>query len=114
VAGTPGSSSEQLSELTLHAGEQALVPLGGAGSVGYQWTWDIEGDSDSVVVSVEAEPSEPPAPGSEPHGGSRGQLLRVKGMRSGRATIHLALVRSFQRDRPPRARHTVSVEVRGT
>lgn len=102
---------EPHTKLSLRAGEQAAVPLSGAGSAGYQWTWRIEGDAEAVAVHLESEPAVLPSPGSEPHGGSLGHLLNVTGLRAGSATIHLTLSRSFQPDRPPRSRHIVEVDV---
>lgn len=101
-------------ELSLRVGEEAVVPLSGAGSAGYQWSWQVEGNAEAVSIRLESEPAAPPPPGAEPRAGSRGHLLRITGRQAGRATIRLQLSRSFQPDRPPLARRIVNVEVKNS
>jgi predicted secreted protein len=111
----PERSLGQPTELTLLSGEQAFVPLAGAGSVGYAWSWEIAGDTDAVKIALEsggrAADSTGSAATSTPRGGSRPHALAIRGLHPGTATIHLSLSRSFEPDRPPRESLTITVRV---
>jgi predicted secreted protein len=99
-------------ELALRLGEEVVLPLLGAGSVGYVWTWQVEGEADAIAISIEAQPSAPlPTHDSGPIGGSFDQRLRIKALREGRATVTLTLSRPFQPAHPPRSRHVMNVTV---
>ncbi len=89
------------------------MPLPGAGSAGYQWTWQIKGAPDTVAVRLGAGPDSAPLkqPQSMPRVGSTSKLLHVSALHPGHATIELALVRVFDPRHPPLARHVVEVEV---
>ena len=90
------------------------MPLPGAGSVGYQWTWQIKGAPDTVAVRLASGPDAvpPQQPQSIPRVGSTSKLLHVSALRPGHATIELALVRVPSPGHPPLARHIVDVEVK--
>jgi predicted secreted protein len=111
----PEVSLGQPIELTLLSGEQAFVPLAGAGSVGYAWSWEVAGDRDAVKIALESGAT--PAAGtgyaatSTPGGGSRPHTLAIRGLHPGTATVHLSLARSFEPDRPPRESLTITVRV---
>ena len=110
---------EPPSELHLALGEEARVPIGGAGSAGYQWAWTLEGDAQVIAVSIEADSSSCPSPvsstspGSGLRSGSVDHVAVVRGVRAGRARLHLALVRSFQPAHAPLIRHSIDVTVGG-
>lgn len=111
----PERSSDQPAELTIRVGEEAIVPLGGAGSVGYGWTWQLSGDTDAVKITLK--PMPPPVADLDPRGiqvprgGSRTHRLAIHALKPGRVTIHLSLGRAFEPDRPPRERLTITTHV---
>jgi predicted secreted protein len=102
------------STLTLEVGEERTLPLPAAGSVGYLWHVRVTGAPGTIQASVQG-PS-PPAvtPGTMPSGGSAPQMLEVRGLRAGRAEVHLKLIRPFGAARAPRASMDLMVIVEGT
>ena len=90
-----------------------MVPLAGAGSAGYAWTVQVTGSPGTVEASVRATPRPPVARGALPYGGSQPQVLVLRGLRAGRAEVHLELSRSFGGVRTPRASQDLSVIVAG-
>ena len=88
------------------------MPLAGAGSAGYAWTWEVDGDAGAVEVELRS--SGPPRavrPGAAPAGGSVPHSLVIRGRSPGRATIRLRLSRSFEPQRAPREARDVIVAV---
>jgi hypothetical protein len=109
--GMPGPSLEPPSELELVPGAEARIRLRGAGSAGYLWTWEIDGDSGAISVAVEAASPPPvPSPGVL-RGGSVDQIVVVRGLRPGTASLRLVLARPVKSSRPPLASHTIAVTV---
>jgi hypothetical protein len=97
--------------IRLAVGEEHTLPLAGAGSVGYAWTVEVAGTHGCVGVSIQATPRPPLAAGALPYGGSQPQVLVLRGLRPGRAEVHLELSRQFGPPRTPRASHDLTVIV---
>jgi len=106
-AGPPGAARP----VRLAVGEEHMVPLAGAGSAGYAWTVEVTGTPGAVAASVRAAPRPPVARGALPYGGSQPQVLALRGLRAGRAEVHLELSRSFGGTRTPRATQDLTVIV---
>jgi len=83
------------SELGLITGQEATVEIGGAGSAGYLWSLEVGEDSGAIDASVGPKQPLPPSR-SEPYGGSWPQVLVVRALKPGRATVHLELARPGQ------------------
>jgi hypothetical protein len=99
--------------IRLAVGEERTVPLAGAGSAGYAWTVRVTGAPGTVEAAVLT--PQPPAvpPGTLPFGGSQPHVLALRGLRAGRAEVHLELSRPFGPPRPPRAVLDLAVIVAG-
>jgi len=98
-------------EIALRAGETHILPLQGRGSAGYSWSCAVSGDRSAVEVRVENS-GEPPDPsGRRPVAGSVPEQLVLKALSPGTVTIELAQQRSWEKDRPPLAKHIIVVSV---
>ena len=64
-----------------------------------------------MEASVLAAPRPPVARGALPYGGGQPQVLALRGLRAGRAEVHLGLSRSFGAARTPRASQDLTVIV---
>lgn len=106
-----GPPSDTADTVRLAVGEEHTLPLAGAGSAGYAWTVQVTGTPGAIEASVRAAPPPPIAPGTLPYGGSQPQVLAVRGLRAGRAEIHLELSRPFGAARTPRASQDLIVIV---
>ena len=96
----------------LRPGETFALPLQGRGSSGYSWSYEISGNRDAVEVRIQGPPGPPrPSGGAAPSSGSADEELIVKGISPGEVTVHLALRRSWERDKPPLAEETLLVVV---
>ncbi|MBR1221034.1 hypothetical protein JQ557_23755 [Bradyrhizobium sp. U87765 SZCCT0131] len=93
-------------DLTLHVGERASVPLTSAGSVGYVWQLAIRGDANAITASIGPAGPRPP---DAPSGGSLPQALAVTGRMPGHCLVELRLVRVP--GQPPREAHDIAVTV---
>ena len=102
---------EPPSDLRLVPGQDARIRLGGAGSAGYQWTWNLDGDVDAITVAIESAPAAAAPPTGGLRSGSLDQIIVVRGARKGFTRLYLSLVRSFQPDRPPLSRYSIDVTV---
>jgi hypothetical protein len=100
----PESSLAVPTELALHVGHTAKIPLTGAGSVGYVWRVSVDGDA--VLAKIGPADAQRPA---GPAVGSLPQALIIEGRSIGHATIMLRLVR--EPGRPPREQHEIAVIV---
>jgi predicted secreted protein len=97
--------------LQLLPGREARLRLRGAGTAGYRWTWTIDGDAEAISVAVEAaSPPPTPTPGVL-HGGSVDQLIVVRGLHQGTASLRLVLARPVKSVSAPLASFTVAVTV---
>jgi predicted secreted protein len=95
--------------LRLGQGEQHTVPLPGKGAAGYQWTARVEGDVESVDVSVGTEPGVDAA--DLRVGASVDEYATISGRRRGAATVFLEQRRPWEKETVPVDRRTFDVEV---
>ena len=88
-------------EIALKPGESDRLELGGLGSAGYMWSYEVAGEPDAVAVTIEA--AAPPAapPGAPPRSFSARNSLVITGLKPGSATIILSLRRPFEKNKPP-------------
>ena len=106
-----GPPSDTAGTVRLAVGEEHTLPLAGAGSAGYTWIVQVTGTPGAVEASVRAAPRPPVAPGTLPYGGSHPQVLALRGLRVGRAEVHLELSRPFGAARTPRVSQDLIVIV---
>ena len=104
---------EPPTELRLAPGGEARIQLGGAGSVGYQWTWRVDGDEDIISVTIEAAATPPSTSPDGLRSGSLDQVVVVHALRAGSIRLDLALVRSFQLTRAPLLHYSIDITVAG-
>jgi predicted secreted protein len=94
--------------VTLRAGEERSFRLPGLASAGY--TWQATVDEEAVArASTEFAPSGVPERGGATF--SDDQVLRVRGVQEGATRVHLREQRSWEREAPPIAEHSLSVNV---
>ena len=93
------------------AGQEQLV-LPGAGSVGYTWTYDVDGPPAVVALTFAPETGPPKVTGGLPQGGSVRQVLTIRGLAPGQVSLHLKLQRPGETERPPRDSYDIQVTVR--
>ncbi len=91
---TIGRKARSLVSVELSANEEYKLRLPGAGSVGYVWSHNIEGPVDTLSVKIEA---------AQPTGGelracSVDQIATITARKTGKARIHLALRRPFDKN----------------
>ena len=99
-------------DVTLAPGQTFTLPLKGKGSAGYSWAYDVSGDKGAVELSITARGSPPAGTGNRPPpSGSADEQLIVRAVASGEVTIHLALRRSWEKDKAPLAEQTLKVTV---
>jgi hypothetical protein len=98
---------DPLGEIHLEAGQSEVIPIGGAGAVGYTWQSDVDGDVDTITFSVSSATPPPTtlAPNASsplpPSAGSSDQLLTINAEHPGTVVLQLRLVRPFQPQREP-------------
>jgi hypothetical protein len=89
-------------EVSLRPGETYRLDIGGLGSAGYGWSYEVRGPSDIVTVSLDAGAPPPrPASGAPPNSFSVSYTLSVLALRDGNTTVHLSLQRAGEKDKPP-------------
>jgi len=105
-------SSNVPASIHLAPGERWTLRLHGLGTAGYQWVCSVEAGSDVVSASLSLLPlPESPPPGGPPPPGSNADYqLDVYAQKTGKATLRLALRRSWQPDKPAE-QHLLQVEV---
>jgi hypothetical protein len=104
---------EPPSELHLHVGKESRFRIGGAGSVGYQWTWTVGGDADAISVAIQPASGPPPIPPSGMlQSGSVDHVVVVRGLHAGVANLSLVLARPVASSHGPLASFTVVVTVK--
>ena len=101
-------------EVSLRPGETYRLDVGGLGSAGYSWSYEVRGASDIVTVSLDAGAPPPrPASGAPPDSFSVSYTLSVLALRAGSTTVHLSLQRAGEKDKPPLREIDVRVTVAG-
>jgi predicted secreted protein len=99
----------QRDTLRLRQGEQHVVRLPGLGAAGYHWTVRVEGDAESVDVSVDTDSALDRA--ELLAGASVDERATISGRRRGAATVYLEQRRPWEREGTPVDRRTIDVEV---
>jgi hypothetical protein len=93
----------EVHKIGLRIGETRKLELGGLGTAGYVWEYQIDGLPDVVSVFRELEETSQPLPpvGSSPNTSSINELFAVKGLIKGETKIRFRLRRPWERDKPP-------------
>lgn len=86
---------QDTSELTIKAGAEVRITLPGRGSSGRMWSCTVEGDSNAVAVTRESGrgPDLSPPGGAPPSSYSVDEIIVVRGVHAGTATMRLSLAR---------------------
>lgn len=101
-------------DVTLRPGGAYRLEVGGSGSAGYGWSYEVTGPPSIVTVSLDAgAPPPPPPAGRPPMSYSVSYTLSVVAVRKGSAVVHLRLQRATERDKPPLREIEVRVAVEG-
>jgi predicted secreted protein len=112
-AGMKDRCSEAQSEIILHPGEEHCVVLGGLGSAGYVWEFEV--DEPSGVIAVRSGLSSAKVPAHANH--SRLQTYSVEhtfiidALKPGKAEVRFLLRRPWQKDAPSARTVTIHVTV---
>lgn len=96
-------------EITLAIGEKRSIPLSSLAMAGYRWSGSLEGP-DPGAVELELARGEL-SPGTRP-GVSVPEEAVLRGVRPGRAVVHLEQRRAWEHDQPPAQVVELEVEVR--
>lgn len=101
-------------DLALRVGDAHRLRLGGLGSAGYAWEYEVEGDAGAVTVSMASDPSPPRAPpgGPPPSSYSVEHELVIAARAPGVARITASLRRPWQRGQPAPSVIRATVTVR--
>lgn len=101
--------SDLPSKLSLGVGERREVVLPGLGTAGYRWGEDLSGDADAVTLEWQRGMTAEEARG-RPVGASAPERLTITGSAPGHVTVRLTQQRPWESG-PPRAEHTIEVEI---
>jgi hypothetical protein len=100
-------------DVALKPGGIYRLEIGGLGSAGYDWSYEIIGAADIVKVTLDASAPPPPPPtgAALPNSFSVPFALSVVALKQGSATIHLSLQRPWEKQKPPLREISVRVTV---
>ncbi len=100
-------------KVELKVGEKYTLRLRGLAGAGYTWKHTIEEAREVVSVSMEmSDHLQLIEKGKAlPPGYNLSQLATILALSPGHATIHLALSRSWEKNKPPLEEHTIEVYV---
>jgi predicted secreted protein len=100
-------------KVELKVGEKYTLRLKGLAGAGYTWKHTIEEAGEVVSVSTEmSDHLQRVEKGrAAPPGYNLSQLVTIQALSPGHATIHLALSRSWEKNKPPLEEHTIEVYV---
>ncbi len=100
-------------ELTVETGAEVRVTLPGHGSSGRVWSYSVEGDSGAVAVTRESgrAPDLPPPGGLPPPSYTLDEIVIVRGVHAGTATLHLTLARPGERGTAPAEQRRITIRV---
>jgi hypothetical protein len=101
--------------VSLRPGEIYRFELGGLGSAGYIWGYEIYGDPGIFTISLEPYniPPSPPPGNLPPSSFSAGIAAIITARESGITTIRFFLHRPWERDKPPLRELSLKIEVTG-
>ncbi len=100
-------------ELTVKADGEARITLPGHGASGRVWSYAVEGDSGAIAVTRESgrAPDLPPPGGLPPPSYSLDEIVIVRGVHAGTATLRLTLARPGERGAAPAEQRRITVRV---
>ena len=98
------------SKIELSVGEKYTLRLKGLGAAGYNWEYSIEETGKIVSVSSEFVGGGERT-GSLPPGYSLDVLITIQALEPGRATIHFAQRRAWEKDKLPLKEHVLEIFV---
>lgn len=100
-------------DVALKPGGIYRLEIGGLGSAGYDWSYEVTGAAHIVRVTLDAlaVPPPPPSGATLPHSFSVPYALSVVALKQGSATIHLSLQRPWEKQKPPLREISVRVTV---
>jgi hypothetical protein len=101
----------EVHDIALHPGETRRLEIGGLGSAGYAWSYEVEGPAGVIAVAIETVPPPSPPAGAPPTSYSAQHVLAVTGLEEGSATINLAQRRPWEKQKPPLREMRVQVTV---
>jgi predicted secreted protein len=96
--------------IALKVGEGQTLRLPSLGTAGYVWNYTIEGDADTIAVTlsrVEASQSEEPSIA----GASSDEIVTIMGQAPGRASLYLVQQRPWETNQPPLKSYHIEVTV---
>ncbi len=101
-------------KIELKVGEKYTLRLKGLAGAGYTWKHTIEETGKVVAVSMEmSDHLQLIEKGRAlPPGYNLSELVTIQALSPGHATIHLALSRSWEKNKPPLEEHTLEVYVK--
>jgi predicted secreted protein len=100
-------------KISLHTGETCRFELGGLGSAGYLWGYEISGDPGILSISLESYdiPPLPPPESLPPSSFSAGIASIITARESGITSIRFFLHRPWEHDKPPLKEVSLVIEV---
>jgi predicted secreted protein len=98
-------------DVTLKPGDIYRLEIGGLGSAGYDWSYEVTGAADIVKVTLDASAPPPPTGATLPNSFSVPYALTVVALKEGSATIHVSLQRPWEKQKPPLREISVRVTV---
>lgn len=117
-AGTRDLCLEASSEVVLRPGDEYPVVLGGLGSAGYAWEFEVDGPSDVIAVqsvpsisSTSSKDSQPDAHRSTLQTTSVEHIFVIEALEPGKAEARFLLKRPWEKSGPPVRTVTVRVTV---
>jgi predicted secreted protein len=108
-------------KMELRIGDTHTIRLAGLGTVGYEWNYNVEGDEDVIEVSQRSAQEDYNGNNIDPEesnkkfppGQSIDEIFIIRGIKSGRATVHLVQRRPWEIDVLPLNKADVEVIVLG-
>ena len=100
---------ERRNEIELSKGDTYEVRLYGMGTVGYEWTYTLDGESTAVEVLREIPHSDNIV---QSPGDSVDSLFTIHAVHPGKIRIHFALRRPWEKDIPPLDKYDVEATIK--
>jgi hypothetical protein len=96
------------SEVVVRVGEEVMLRLPGLAGAGYRWESQVDGDADTVAISLSLAPE---ASGGARTISSRDEIVTIRGRRPGRVRVRLAPRRSWEPTASASGAHELDVAV---
>jgi len=98
--------------LHLEVGETYSLTLPGLATAGYQWTYEITHEGDSVVAVAAVPSSASSHASAQPAiGSSRNEIFAVQALKPGQATLRFKQARSWERNQPPLTEYAIEIVI---